>query len=351
MPRPRIWRASSRRFATTFPKPRARSASPPATPAPRPRWWIPAAIAAGLLLALGVVGWQLRQRDYFWKNPLAGATSHVSRTGKGPSSTRASRRDGKFVAFLSDRDGPYDAWVTQVGSGEFLNLTKGRDPTLAKSDPFTTSDSPATEPTSGFGPNSRTERAQRLARADDRWGSAPFLPSAVEAAWSPDHNRIALLRAGSRGSDLHHRSKRGNPRKICVDKPGIHQHYVAWSPDGAFVYFARGIPPDQMDIWRVSSAGGVAERLTHHNSRVAYPRLLDDRTLIYIFDAGGRLRFRSVRDGRRQADCTSGQRRPRRIRFGRSRAPTAGDWSRLWRIRCATSGLCRSPITSSTSPA
>jgi Tol biopolymer transport system component len=36
-----------------------------------------------------------------------------------------------------------------------------------------------------------------------------------------------------------------------------------------------------MDIWRVSSAGGVAERLTHHNSRVAYPRLLNDRTLIY----------------------------------------------------------------------
>ncbi len=39
----------------------------------RRRWWIPAVIAAGLLMALGIVGWRLRQRDYFWKNPLAGA--------------------------------------------------------------------------------------------------------------------------------------------------------------------------------------------------------------------------------------------------------------------------------------
>ncbi len=36
-------------------------------------WWIAAVIAAAILLALGIVGWRLRQRDYFWKNPLAGA--------------------------------------------------------------------------------------------------------------------------------------------------------------------------------------------------------------------------------------------------------------------------------------
>ena len=34
-------------------------------------------------------------------------------------------RDGKFVAFLSDRDGTWDAWVTQVGTGDVHNLTKG----------------------------------------------------------------------------------------------------------------------------------------------------------------------------------------------------------------------------------
>ena len=32
--------------------------------------------------------------------------------------------DGKLVAFLSDRDGTLDAWVSQIGSGEFHSLTK-----------------------------------------------------------------------------------------------------------------------------------------------------------------------------------------------------------------------------------
>jgi hypothetical protein len=40
-------------------------------------------------------------------------------------------RDGHFVTFLSDRDESTDAWVTQVGSGEFHNLTHGAVPGLA----------------------------------------------------------------------------------------------------------------------------------------------------------------------------------------------------------------------------
>jgi len=36
-----------------------------------------------------------------------------------------------------------------------------------------------------------------------------------------------------------------------------------------------------MDNWRLSTAGGMPEQLTHHNSHVAYPVLLDNRTLLY----------------------------------------------------------------------
>jgi Protein kinase domain/WD40-like Beta Propeller Repeat len=39
-------------------------------------------------------------------------------------------RDGHFVAFLSERDGQMDVWVTQVGSGQFHNLTRGSAPEL-----------------------------------------------------------------------------------------------------------------------------------------------------------------------------------------------------------------------------
>ena len=41
--------------------------------------------------------------------------------------------DGKFMVFLSNRDGPLDVFVSQIGSGAFTNLTKGdfRPPTWA----------------------------------------------------------------------------------------------------------------------------------------------------------------------------------------------------------------------------
>ena len=42
-------------------------------------------------------------------------------------------RDGRFVAFLSDRDGPMDVWVTQAGTGKFYNLTQGAEKDIANS--------------------------------------------------------------------------------------------------------------------------------------------------------------------------------------------------------------------------
>ena len=105
----------------------------PAPPVPvrrRRRWWIPAVIAAAVLLAAGVITWRLQGADYFWKNPLAGARYTRFTDWEGSELDAAISPDGKFVAFLSDRDGPFDAWVGQVGGGEFLNLTKGRFPDL-----------------------------------------------------------------------------------------------------------------------------------------------------------------------------------------------------------------------------
>jgi len=95
-------------------------------PAPRRRWWIPAAIAAPILLTLGIAGWRLRQRDYFWTSPLAGAHFTRLTDWEGSEVDAAISSDGKFVAFLSDRVGLFEAWVTQVGSDEFLNLSKGQ---------------------------------------------------------------------------------------------------------------------------------------------------------------------------------------------------------------------------------
>jgi hypothetical protein len=87
------------------------------------RW---AAAGVGVLLIGGASIWQLQRAEYFWRNPLDGATLTRLTDFEGAEHHAAISRDGKFVAFLSDRDGTWDAWLSQVGAGESHNLTKGR---------------------------------------------------------------------------------------------------------------------------------------------------------------------------------------------------------------------------------
>ena len=76
------------------------------------------------------------------------------------------------------------------------------------------------------------------------------------------------------------RSSRG--QQIYVAPPGIHCHFPLWSHDGKTIYFVRGFVPDEMDLWQISAGGGDPQRLTRHNSRVSFPTLLDERTLLYL---------------------------------------------------------------------
>jgi serine/threonine protein kinase len=64
-------------------------AVPTAVASMRRRWWLPAVIAAGILLAAGVVAWHLRRIDYFWQNPLRAA--RFTRLTEAPRSARPSR--------------------------------------------------------------------------------------------------------------------------------------------------------------------------------------------------------------------------------------------------------------------
>ena len=98
---------------------------------PRTRWKLVLLLAAvGAVLAIGAILW-LQRTEYFWRNPIANARFQTVTDFGGVEQAAAVSRDGHFVAFLSDRDGQMDVWVTQVGSGEFHNLTRGSVPDLA----------------------------------------------------------------------------------------------------------------------------------------------------------------------------------------------------------------------------
>jgi Tol biopolymer transport system component len=270
-------------------------ASVPNPPAPPPRRTISTFLAkrrlvlplaaAGAMLAIGAGLW-LQRTAYSWRNPIADARIQTVTDFDGTEQDAAVSRDGQFVAFLSDRDGPMDLWVTQVGSGQFHNLTRGSTPELVN---------PSIR-TLGFSPDGAfvtfwVRKQDSLGGGDiSIWavptlgGSPkPYLEGVAEYDWSHDASRLAYHTPGP-GDPLFVSDgvRSSDARPIFTAPAGLHCHFPLWAPDTAFIYFVQGSLPDKLDIWRIRPTGGSPERITSHIGRVTHPVLLDRRTLLYL---------------------------------------------------------------------
>ena len=68
----------------------------------------------------------------------------------------------------------------------------------------------------------------------------------------------------------------------------MHCHFPIWGRDDEHIYFLRGVPPDDWDLWQIAPTGAALERLTSHHSRLSYPVVLDEQTVAYLAtDADG----------------------------------------------------------------
>jgi serine/threonine protein kinase len=247
---------------------------------------VSAVAAAAILAALAflVLGPLRQGPDRLARDPLANA-KFLRLTDFGTEQGAAISRDGRYVAFLADRDGHVDAWVTEIGSNHFLNLTEGQTLQLANS----------SVRTAGFSPDgslvtmwtraadgSRPDDVKILAAPIGGGPLKPYLQDAAEFDWTADGKRVVFHTTGP-GDPLFVRAAGdGAPRQIYIAPAGVHCHFPIWSPDGEFIYFARGVPPANWDIWRIRASGADLERLTTHDSRVSFPALLDAHTLIYL---------------------------------------------------------------------
>ena len=258
----------------------------PAIGASRPRWNSVLPLAAVVAaLTIGAILWS-QKTEYFWRNPIADARFQTVTDFDGVAQAAAVSRDGHLVAFLSDRDGQMDVWLTQAGSGQFHNLTHGSVPELVN---------PSIR-TLGFSPEGSlvTFWVRRQDSSSNGnisiWAvptlggqPRPYLEGVAEADWSHDGTRLAYHTPGP-GDPLF--VSDGNVRlgaqPIFTAPAGLHSHFPLWAPDSAFIYFVQGSLPDKLDIWRVTPAGGTPERITSHNGRVSYPVLLNRRTLLYL---------------------------------------------------------------------
>ena len=278
------------------------------------------------------------------RNPLEGARITPLTDFDGVETAAAVSRDGEFVAFLSDRSGTMDAWVTRIGTGEFHNLTRGAAPELLNPEIRSVAFTPDASLVTLWARNAGEDRAVNVlgstgdgraparvsSRAPSRW-TGPVMAAAWSSTRPTPGDPTFIVDPGDSA-----------PRQIHVGPKGVHNHFQTWSPDDAHIYFVQGVPPDEMDIWRMSPNGADLQRVTFHNARVLYPTFLDRRTLLYL----------ATTDDGSGPGCTrwtSKRRESRRISFGVEQYTSlavSADRSRLVAtVEHSKASLWRVPIT------
>ncbi len=281
--------------------------------------WLP--WVALVALATAMVVWEARRRATIDENPLANAIFSSITNWPGTEERAEISPDGRFLAFLADKAGELDVWVSQLGTGKFDNLTLDIPPMVTPGNLlrslgfsgdgsdiwFSLSGNPGREkaliPLTGgvarpfLGLNQSTpswspadDRLVRIESANgdplflaDRTGANPRRIVPVEDNQKPrsmgDRLRAALAWMRGTKSDT---GESGETKRLRFEK-GVHTHNPAWSEDGQWIYFVHGPDPfGDMDVWRMRPSGESPERLTYHNAPANFLAPIDVRTVLYV---------------------------------------------------------------------
>jgi eukaryotic-like serine/threonine-protein kinase len=257
------------------------------SPLRRGKTWLPWIVAAALAVVAGIGVWEAWRPPIVHAAPLDNARFSYFTNWEGIEAGAEISPDGKFVAFKADAGGQIDLWVSQVGSGRFLNLTQD----------IATLSLPGVIRTFGFsGDGAEIWFAEGGDSSAPKWlvpltggTRRAFLgQGAAAASWSPDDTRLVYFTNGDGDPISMADRTSADARALVVDTPGffgrgVHNHNPAWSPDGQWLYFAHGLKPtEEMNLWRVRPSGGTPQQLTTLRAAANHLASIDQRTLLYV---------------------------------------------------------------------
>jgi len=194
--------------------------------------------------------------------------------------------DGKYVLYISDQNGLFDIWIYEVATKAAHPWSPGGS---KGSDNFIrnmgfTGDGWIWNRPYASGGNAKSGNPQITPR-DREVAARRFLePTASLLTWSPDGKRLVYILTTA-GDPMYVADGQGTNAHLIPGpgKTGVHNHPMAWSLDGEWIYFTRGsILPVKADIWRIRPNGKDPEQITHQNRMLGYPTPIDDRTILYV---------------------------------------------------------------------
>ena len=252
------------------------------------RWFrraIPAVVAAAIAATFaGTVTWY-----------VAGKSVPPARLDRGPSTMPrfspvtnfagveaqpSLSPDGRTVAFVSNRGGQWDIYVSLVSGGNLVQVT--RDPNV--------------EIAPHWSPDGTSLLFARLNATGltDVWvvpafgGAArPILLNAATPAWSPDGKSIAY-RSGEDEALWLADANGANPHRITQREVSALRHsQPAFSHDGRSIVFIRQVGSQRSELAVVNLESGVIRDLTRDSALALSPRWSPDGRFVYFSSSRG----------------------------------------------------------------
>ncbi len=197
-----------------------------------------------------------------WRSPLEDYTATRLTDVDGAEHHAAISRNGNYVAFLSDHTGAWNAWVSQIGTGEIYNLTNGTLPELRNPATRTLAFSPEGSEVALWSRGSDPSGADVVFAG---WSVAtlggtirPFLQNISEISefdWSPDGRRL-----------VHHPAKPGDPLFV-TDRQGRRDSAVICGAHGLSQSLPALVSRRQVHLLRAWSAPREERHLAHPRKR------------------------------------------------------------------------------------